>query len=522
MYDAGMTVAPRSTAPVQQARDLLHELAVVDGADLDDAARIDLITALECLKGAVAAAQARVTVAFADSQLATAGTSRREQAQARRSVHAQVALARRASPSLGDRYVGAARALVAEMPATMTALTHGTIGEPAALELVAATAATTLPVRVEVDRRLAATAPRVSPRRLGHLARAVVAELDAAGVVDRNTRAVASRRVTCRPAPDGMAYLTVLGPLHETVGAYAALKKHAATVMAGRDLAERPTGRHEGAIMTDTALRLLSGRRTGQTQPVAIQLVMTDRALTGIGNPDRSVMEPARLVGHGPVPAPTARTWLRNHQQHAAKTRTGIAGETGGDSQSDGGTPPDGTAEQAHVWVRRIFTEPTGRDLVAHVSKATLFPPALVDYLVLRDDTCTTPWCGAPIAHADHIHPRRAGGKSTAANGQGTCAHCNLLKEAPGWHHTLTATGLDHTSADKHHPHEVLITTPTGHTYRSTAPPVLGHNWRPPDQSDPPIHPLTHDPDTGAPLDLDRTEIARIHYELYGDGVTAA
>ena len=39
---------------------------------------------------------------------------------------------------------------------------------------------------------------------------------------------------------------------------------------------------------------------------------MTDRALLGVGNPGRSQSEPARIPGHGSVPAPVARAWLRN------------------------------------------------------------------------------------------------------------------------------------------------------------------------------------------------------------------
>jgi hypothetical protein len=355
-----------------------------------------------------------------------------------------------------------------------------------------------------------------------------------------------------------MAYLTVLGPMHETVGAYAALKKHAATVMAGRDPAgELPVGRHGGAVMADTALRQLSGRELGQVQPVAVQLVMTDRALTGIGSPDRSVMEPARMVGHAPVPAPTARAWLRTHQARRDEARRDEArrneARRNNDShdndsprtlrwavpasqQPDLSTPatpanvstraPDdrdwGTVrEQAHVWVRRAFTEPSGRDLVALESKAALFPPALVDYLVLRDDVCATPWCGAPIAHADHITARHAGGSSTAANGQGLCAHCNLTKEAPGWHHEVTATGLHHPGEG---PHAVRI-TPTGHTYHSGAPPLLGRNWQPPPHDTerrPGYGPDLCDPETGAPLDADWAEIARIQYDLFGPHGTAA
>ena len=54
-----------------------------------------------------------------------------------------------------------------------------------------------------------------------------------------------------------------------------------------------------GAVAADTALRLLSGRAVGQPQPVEVHLVMTDRALLGTGDPDRSVFEPARIPGHG-------------------------------------------------------------------------------------------------------------------------------------------------------------------------------------------------------------------------------
>ena len=89
--------------------------------------------------------------------------------------------------------------------------------------------------------------------------------------------------------------------------------------------------------------------------------------------------------------------------------------------------------------------------------------------LVLRDDVCSTPWCDAPIVHADHAPPARDDGPTSAWNGNGKCARCNLVKEAPGWRVTV-ARGS---------PHETDTTTPTGHTYRSTAPPLLGWGTRP-------------------------------------------
>jgi hypothetical protein len=439
VYDWGMA----ATLRVER---LIEDLALLDGADLDDPARIDLISALERVKGAAAAAQARVTVAFADSQLAGAGRSREEQALARRSVGSQVALARRVSPSLGDRFVGLARALVTELPHTMAALSAGDIHEHAAVEVTRATAAVDTETRHEVDRRLAADLPTWTARRAGLAARRIVAELDAAAVVRAQERAVSGRRVSLRPAPDGMAYLTVLGPLREAVGAYAALRAHAASVASGHGPdGELPGDRPSGAVMADAALRWMSGRHWGEAQPVAVQLLMTDRTLAGIGDPARSPMEPARVVGHGPVAAPTARAWLRAHPE---------------------------VDEDAQTWVRRLFTAPTGRDLVALESRSTLFPAKLKEALVLRDDTCRTPWCDAPVAHADHITSRAQGGPTSYLNGQGLCARCNQTKQAPGWR---TEVGAPRGAG-----HETLVTTPTGHRHRSSAPPLLGSGWDPP------------------------------------------
>ncbi len=132
------------------------------------------------------------------------------------------------------------------------------------------------------------------------------------------------------------------------------------------------------------------------------------------------------------------------------------------------------------MWFRRLYTHPTTGTLVGMDSTRRLFPPSLRRFVVARDGTCRTPWCDAPIAHADHITPHANGGPTTAANGQGLCVRCNLVKEQPGWTHTVLTPG-PHTAEghppgahpESGAPHRVRITTPTGHTYHSTAPPLL-------------------------------------------------
>ena len=75
-------------------------------------------------------------------------------------------------------------------------------------------------------------------------------------------------------------------------------------------------------------------------------------------------------------------------------------------------------ARAARVWVRRLYTSPDGRDLVAMDSRRRLFTGLLRRMLVLRDDVCTTPWCEAPIVHADHATAFRDGGATTYHRGQ--------------------------------------------------------------------------------------------------------
>ena len=149
--------------------------------------------------------------------------------------------------------------------------------------------------------------------------------------------------------------------------------------------------------------------------------MMTDRALLGTGDGDRSVVEPARVPGHGSVPAPVARAWLR----------AGLEDPPAGSDASDSPT-------SARVWVRRLYTTPDGRDLVAMDSRRRLFGGLLRRMLVLRDDVCTTPWCEAPIVHADHTTPARDGGPTSFRDGAGMCARCNQGKEAPGWRHRVS------------------------------------------------------------------------------------
>ena len=117
---------------------------------------------------------------------------------------------------------------------------------------------------------------------------------------------------------------------------------------------------------------------------------------------------------------------VNGHDADRANGTSGAEGSRGGDGAG-------GADLVARVWLRRLYASPDGRDLVAMDSRRRLFGGLLRRMLVLRDDVCTTPWCEAPIVHADHATPVRELGETSFEEGNGKCARCNHTKEAPGW-----------------------------------------------------------------------------------------
>jgi hypothetical protein len=425
--------AGKALAVAVTVADLARILAGLPAPD-SPAALIDEIRELEDLKSAMAARQARHTVAFDLSQ-------RRDQARAgmpadRRGagVGTQIALARRESPARGGRLLGLAKALVTEMPHTLAALETGQLNEWRATLLVRETACLTAADRGIVDDELAADAGTFDgsgDRTVVAAARTAAYRLDPRSVTDRARHAAAERHVSLRPAPDTMCYLTALLPVAAGVAVHAALTRHADSLRSAGD------PRTRGQLMADTLTERATGTPGGFTG-IEIQLIMTDRTLF------QSDSEPARIPGYGIVPAGWARTLIRGTDKD-----TGTGG--GGD-------------KALNVLLRRLYTAPGTGDLVAMDSRARLFPPGLRRFLQARDDTCRTPYCDAPIRHHDHIIPWHHSGPTSPANGAGLCEACNHTKETPGW-----------TVGPRPGPrHTIDVQTPTGHSYHSTAPPLPG------------------------------------------------
>lgn len=384
-----------------------------------------VVERLERLKSAAAAAQARATALWSAKRRAAEAAAGIPAAKRGRGLAAEVGLARRDSTGKGDRHLGLAKALANEMPYTLAALESGALSEWRATLIVRESACLSVDHRRELDAELCADPARLDgwgDKRVGAEARSIVTRLDVEAVVARSAKAAEDRCVTIRPAPDTMAYVTALLPVAQGVAVYAALKRSADTTFDGRS---------RGQVMADTLVERTTGRPAEQPVPMTLNLVMADTTLAGDDD------EPGWLADYGPVPAGFARTMT-------------------GDAATDAAVK---------TMLRRLYRHPRSGQLVAMESRARIFPKGLATFLGLRDRTCRTPYCDAPIRHHDHAGPAHRGGPTSALNGLGECESCNYAKEAPGWRVTTAETDGVHTAE---------FATPTGAVYRSTAPPAPG------------------------------------------------
>jgi hypothetical protein len=312
------------------------------------------------------------------------------------------------------------------MPHILAALECGALSEWRATLIVQESACLDVEDRRTLDAEMCADISELDglgDTRIRATAKSIAYRLDPHAVVDRAVRAENERTVTIRPAPDTMTYVTALLPMTQGVSVYAALRREADTCFDGR-------GR--GQVMADTLVERVTGRPAEVPVPVTVDLVLTDESLLA------GSTSPARVAGYGPVPAAIARRLIAA----AVKDR------------------------RSRATLRRLYKHPRSGALVAMESRARLFPKGLARFIDLRDDTCRTPYCDAPIRHHDHATAHTRGGQTNGLNGLGACEACNYAKEAPGWKVTTTQ---DETGG-----HHAEFITPTGARHHSTAPPLPG------------------------------------------------
>ncbi|MGN6687919.1 MAG: DUF222 domain-containing protein [Actinomycetales bacterium] len=449
--------------PVQvQLGEWVAQLAVLP-RDVSDEHRVSRLRTLEEISAAVAAAQARDAADLDASRRAQHAQAGRPAKRWGEGVAAEVALARRVSPSKGNQLLGLAKVLTSDMPHTLALMASGRLSEWRATILVKETVCLEAADRRFIDEQLCGGAdPRavgLGDRALGAAAKQLAAQVDAAALVKRAARAESERCVTIRPAPDAMAWVSALLPMAAGVGVYAALKRAA-------DLAP-PEGepRSRGQRMADALVERVTGRNPLE-RPMDLDLrivlpassLLPDGEARGGAGSDRAGSDRAGsdraeatddsgyVSGPGCAPMPLPGPLLRKLIAEACQD------------------------EKTRVFVRQLYSSPHG-GLVAMASTSRCAPPGMADLIRLRDQVCRTPWCEAPVRHIDHIKPAKDGGSTEVTNLQGLCERCNYAREAPGWAGVPVVDGQG--------VHRVEITSPTGHRYVSSAPPLPGTAFGP-------------------------------------------
>lgn len=368
----------------------------------------EMVRCLEDLKNTLTARQADVTVALHQEQ-AEEDVSRGfvNPAHTDRLVAAQLGLARRRSPVQAGRLLRIAHLTVAASP-VREAMRAGELNEEQAGIVRRETDGLTPEDRDLVIERVSETFGRTSDRHLSDDVRSAAHRVDPELAARRAEAARADRHVSLRSARDGMAHLSAFLPAVEGRACLEALRKGANAAKREARPAGEPA-RTPRQWMADLFAQRISGRDP-MTQPADVQvnlLVPIDALMSG--------KEPGYLPGYGPLPAGEVRDVLSQHEDA--------------------------------IDVRRLFLHPATGQLVGMESTSRFFRGLLAQFVRLRDRRCRTPWCGAAITEIDHIVAHAKGGPTNAANAEGTCQRCNLIKEHPAWR--VTGEGVDVTVSSR-------------------------------------------------------------------------
>lgn len=255
---------------------------------------IDIISSLERAKSTISASQAHAEITFRDSQVELQRRQDVPRALRGRGVADQIAMARRITPTQASDQVALHRVLIETLPRTTSLLERGEISEWAAQEVAKNVFVLDDDKRAEIDAELEPRLPALTATRTGNVTRARAQELDPAAAVARAKRAVADRRASLRPAPDGMSIFRAVLPTKDGVAVYKTLTQEAKSAKSSGD------ERSKGQIMADTLVERVTGAKTVDEIPVEVNLLMTDMTL--LNDDDRT----AWMDGH-PIPGRLAR-----------------------------------------------------------------------------------------------------------------------------------------------------------------------------------------------------------------------
>lgn len=395
------------------------------------AERVDAIAELEAAIAMLQGLQNVEVAAYVDQRRAADLAAGLGGGSAGRGAPVEIAMARGVSRATVDYQLAFARQLVDDHPALLAALLDGQVSQSAAKHVVAACEPLDSEQRRSIDAELAELACELTPGQVRKAAARKVAAVDPEAAEKRAKAARARSAVRAIMNGDGTGTLTALLPAEQALACWQALDHDARGMRADGD------DRSINQLMSDLLVERVTGQASATDLSLEVGVVISLTSL--LGHDD----QPAKLLSHkggdfGVLPAALARKLATSHR----------------------------------AWWRRLICDPVDGRLVTMDTGRRRFDGALRKFIIYRDGTSRRPFSDSPIYDVDHIDRHVDGGPTSASNGEGLARFDHPIRDLPGW----LVEAIDGDAA-----YGVRWTTPTGHSYESRPPPLLGYgNTRPP------------------------------------------
>ncbi|MCR2815046.1 HNH endonuclease signature motif containing protein [Microbacterium jiangjiandongii] len=398
-----------------------------------------VISGVEHTRRAIAALQAEELQWFARAEaLAAEETSRipssegREREMPRRGMAAELAaVLRRSDRGMQERMRDAA-VLVDGFPETLGALESGRIDVAHVRVIQDAGARITDPdARARFEQAALVVAERETPGRAKPIILMLAQRLDPVPLEERHTEAAAGRRVWVRDLDDGMAELAAVLPAPLAYAIKERLTAHAREIAAAARGAR--TGASDAGTEADASARPETGAAAAAPDAADADPLATDRRTTDQVRAD--VLTDLLLTGHASAPVSSgsipATAAISAHVQITIPAAT-LTGEGIEPAELVGYGPIDPAtarrlAATAEVWERLFASPTTGAVLQVDTYRPSVQMRRLLD---ARDEHCRFPGCRRPARQCDGDHT------IDAARG-GPTRVTNLANLCPGRHHPV-------------------------------------------------------------------------------------
>jgi hypothetical protein len=408
-----------------QVRELVAEVMAPTGTR-SLAEQVDDIAELNRADAMIQAALSVRMAAFAETRRRNDEARGAGADEAGRGASTEIALARRVSRATVDNQLAFAGQLVDDFPHLLAACLDGKVSQPAAKIIVKECEVLTAEQRRAVDAELTELAMQRTLGQLRSDAARKVAAVDPDAAARRARLARANKHVRAIMNGDGTATLSAVLPAEQAVAAWQALD-HTARGMRG-DGDERSISH----LMADLLVERVTGASKATNLNLEVGVVTAASSLLGVDD------QPGKLIGHN-----------------------------GGDC---GALPADVVRQLANsenAWWRRLVCDRVDGRLLSMDTRRRRFTGTLRRFVRYRDGVSRRPYSNRPIYDIDHIIRHADDGPTSARNGEGLAKHDHILRDLPGWSVTGDGNGT------------VTWTTPSGHTYTSRPPPILGYGSTP-------------------------------------------